>query len=75
MTNVVIHPALATIIARAINDRSTAADMITTVLARKEYSETDFRFWRDQHKQATAALDALGINVHTFDKDIAKAFQ
>lgn len=75
MTNVVIHPELARIIARAINDRSVASDMISTVINRKEYKHGDFEFWREQHIEATRALDALGINVHSYDKDPREAFK
>jgi len=74
--NVTIHPVLARIIAQAINDRSTAQDMIDTLLYRRtDFKEADYLFWKDQHKAATAALDALGINVHSFDKDVREAFR
>lgn len=76
MTNVTIHPVLARIIAQAINDRSTAQDMIDSLLYRRaDFSEEKYLFWRDQHKEATASLAALGINVHSFDRDVREAFR
>ena len=77
MTNIRLHPELARIIGRAINDRSVASDTINMMLYRKgeAFNEEAYNFWRDQHKQATAILAEFGINLHSFDKDVREAFR
>ena len=76
MTNIKLHPELARIIGRAINDRSVASDTINLLLySRRPFNEEAYNFWRDQHKQATAILAELGINLHSFDKDVREAFR
>ena len=76
MTNIRLHPELARIIARAINDRSVAADTINMLLRNdKAFNEEAYKFWRDQHKVATAVLAEFGINLHSFDKDVREAFR
>lgn len=77
MTNIRLHPELARIIARAINDRSVATDTINSLLSQRDeaFNEEAFKFWRDQHKQATAILAEFGINLHTYDKDVREAFR
>ena len=64
-SSVTIHPALAKLIARAINDRAVAADMIHTVIARKDFKEEEFLFWRDQHIQADRARSTRWASTST----------
>ena len=73
--NIQLHPVLAREIARYINNRTVAADMINTVVARKEYKHSDWEYWRGEHIEATNALAEFGINLHTFDKPISEAFK
>lgn len=75
MTTVKLHPALAREIARHVNNRTVAADMINTVTARHDFKNDDWLFWRKEHIEATRALDAFGINLHTYDKPISEAFK
>ena len=64
--NAVIHPALAEKIGSAINSRSVASEMVTVVLARKPYIHEDFLFWVKAHREASAKLEAMGIEVITY---------
>jgi hypothetical protein len=73
--NIQLHPVLAREIARYVNNRTVAADMIATVVARADFKNDDFLFWRKEHIEATRALDAFGINLHTYDKPISEAFK
>jgi hypothetical protein len=67
--NIVLHPELAAAIARGIVRRSLATEMIGTVINRNEYIHSDFLFWRGEHIEATQALGALGIKLHTYSGD------
>jgi hypothetical protein len=67
---VTIHPTLAREIASAINKRSVACDMIGAALAKRPYEHEAFVFWVKQHRDASNALIAMGIDVITYDEPI-----
>ena len=67
--NIQLHPTLADAIARAIMQRSLAADGIGTVISRVPYKHGDFLFWRDEHIEATQKLAAFGIRLPTYVGD------
>jgi hypothetical protein len=64
-----LNPELAKHIARYVNSRSVAADMVNTVLQRKVFRADDFEFWKTDHQRATAELRKLGIVLHTYVDD------
>jgi len=63
---IVIHPTLAREIGSAINSRSVASDMIDVTLKRKPYDNEAFLFWVKHHRESSARLIALGIDVVTY---------
>lgn len=68
----VIHPILAREIGSAINSRSVACDMIDVTLKRKPYDHDAFLFWVKRHREASAKLIAMGIDVITYDENLAQ---
>jgi hypothetical protein len=62
-------PELAAQIARFVNRRCVAVDMINTVLQREVFRPDDFEFWKAEHMEATAELGKLGIKLHTYSND------
>jgi hypothetical protein len=57
----------AALIARHVNSRSVAADMINTIIFKREvFVPDDFEFWKNDHIRATAELRKLGIVLHTY---------
>jgi hypothetical protein len=64
--NTVLHPTLAQKISSAINSRSVAAQMIDVVLKADPFVHADFLFWVNAHREASARLEAMGIECLTY---------
>ena len=66
--NIELHPVLAAAIARAVNDRTVAGEMIGTIVNRDadKYVHADYLHWRNEHIEATRRLAAFGIKLHTY---------
>jgi hypothetical protein len=62
-----LDPELAALIARLVTVRAVAADMINTIVFKREvFVQKDFDYWKADHMKATAELRKLGINLHTY---------
>jgi len=65
-----LNPELAKHIARYVNSRAVAADMVNTIVFKREvFVQKDFEFWKQDHMRATAELRKLGIMLHTYVDD------
>ena len=69
MTNIVLHPELAKIIASAVNDRAVAAGMVYDILRGDCHKSGDYEFWRNMHVAATKRLAEFGIVLSTYGLD------
>lgn len=70
MQNMIVHPVLATVLARAITQRSVAAEMLAKVISRDEFKHEDFVFWRAEHIDGTRKLGLLGIKLPTYSGEV-----
>jgi len=64
----ILHPALALKISAAITSRSVAQSMVDVILHAKPHNHEAFLYWVAAHREASATLGAMGIDVTTFDE-------
>jgi len=62
-----LDPEIAALVSRWVLARSVAADMINTIVFKREvFVQKDFDFWKDDHIRATNELRKLGLNLATY---------